>query len=143
MTWCKRSLRSLSIREQESVADPKEGCYEDKGDEDGEAGGSSVLVDGDEGLEFVRDGKKCKVQFLDADVKRPLASARATVDERNIVVFGPQESYIENTNTGQRIPMNRKQGVFVVQLDARAGARSTKTVRFDEPNPDSILRRPA
>ena len=48
------------------------------------------------------------MKFLDADVKRPLASVRAIVDEGNIVVLGLQESYIENTSTGERIPMNRK-----------------------------------
>ena len=29
----------------------------------------------------------------------------------------------------------------MVQLDARAGTISTKTVKFDEPNMDSVLRR--
>ena len=55
-------------------------------------------------------------------------------------MFSPQESHIENTSTGWRIPMNRRQGVFVVQLDARAGTRSTKTVKFDEPNTNSVFR---
>ena len=36
---------------------------------------------GDARLEFVRDGRKCDVKFFDADVKRPLASVSATVDE--------------------------------------------------------------
>ena len=58
----------------------------------------------------------------------------ATVDEGIIVLFGLEESYIENTSTGQRIRMNRRQGVFVVQLDGQAGSRATKHVRFDEPN---------
>ena len=47
------------------------------------------------------------MRFLDADVKRPLASVSADVDEGNIVVFGPQASYVENSSAGQRIPMNR------------------------------------
>ena len=64
----------------------------------------------------------------------------AIVDEGNIVVFRPQEPHIENTRTGWRIPMNRRQGVFVVQLDARAGTRSSKTVKLDEPNTNSVFR---
>ena len=56
------------------------------------------------------------MKFLDADVKRLLVSVSATVDEGNIVVFGPQESYIENTSTG---------------------SRTTKNVRFDEPIDDA------
>ena len=92
------------------------------------ASGSQIHVEGDARLDFVLHGKKCNMKFFDADVKRPLASVRATVDKENIVAFGTQESYIENTSTGQRISMNRRQGVLVVQLDARAGTRSTKTV---------------
>ena len=49
-------------------------------------------------------------------------------------MFGPQESFIENTGIGQRIPMSRRTAVFVVQVEAQAGSKSTKHVRFDEPN---------
>ena len=107
------------------------------------ANGSPIHVQRDARLEFVRDGKHCNMKFLDADVKRPLASVSAIADWGISVAFGPQESYIKNTSTGQRIPMHRRQGVFVVQLDARAGTRSTNTVRFGEPNTDSVFRRPA
>ena len=62
-------------------------------------------------LEFVEDGRICNMKFLDADVKKPLASECAIVDEGNMVVFGPQESYIENTRTAQRIPTNRRQRI--------------------------------
>ena len=90
-------------------------------------------------LEFVRDGKKwCNMELLDADVKRPLASVSAIVDEGNIVVFGPQESHIENTSTGQRIPTIRRKGVFVVRLDAQAGSSTAKIVKFDEPNTNEV-----
>ena len=58
-------------------------------------------------------------------------------------MFGPQESHIEKMSTGQRIPLNRRQGVFVVQLDARAGTRLTKTAKFDEPNTNLVFRWPA
>ena len=60
---------------------------------------------------------------LESDVNISSASASAIVDDGNMVVFGLQESYIENTSTGQRTPMNRWHGVFVVQLDARQGTR--------------------
>ena len=36
------------------------------------------------------------------------------------VVFGRRESYIENEGTGQRIPMERRKGVFVIWLGAQA-----------------------
>ena len=38
------------------------------------ASSSPLRVEGDARLEFVRGGKKCNMKFLDADVKRPLAS---------------------------------------------------------------------
>ena len=81
--------------------------------------------------------------FLDADVKRLLAHVGATVDEGNVVVFGQQDSYIENMSTGHRIPMRRRNGAFVVQLDAQDRAETTKKVRFDVPNTTSVFRREA
>ena len=45
------------------------------------------------------------MKFLDADVKRPLASVRAIMDEGNVVVSGQHESFIENVSTGQRFPL--------------------------------------
>ena len=45
--------------------------------------GDPIRVEGDAKLEFVWDGRKCTMKFLDADVKRPLASVSATVDEGN------------------------------------------------------------
>ena len=64
------------------------------------ANGSPILVEGDARLEFIRDGMKCSMKFLDADVKRPLASVSAIVDEGNAVVFGQHESLIKNVSTG-------------------------------------------
>ena len=72
----------------------------------------------------------CSVIFLDADVKRPLASVSAIVDEGNVVVFGQDESFIENTNTGQRIPMSRRDGVFVMRLDAQPCSKAAGSVGF-------------
>ena len=37
------------------------------------ANGSPIRVEGDARLEFMRDGMKCSLKFLEADVKRPLA----------------------------------------------------------------------
>ena len=56
------------------------------------ANGSPIRVEGDARLEFIRDGMKCSMKFLDADVKRTLASVSAIVDEGNVVVFGQHES---------------------------------------------------
>ena len=90
------------------------------------ANGSPIRVEGDARLEFIRDGMKCSMKFLDADVKRPLASVSAIVDEGNVVVFGQHESFIENVSTGQR------NGVFVMRLDTQPCQKTTKSVRFNE-----------
>ena len=96
------------------------------------ANGSPIRVEGDARLEFIRDGMKCSIKFLDADVKRPLASVSAIVDEGNVVVFGQHESFIENVSTGQKIPMCRRNGVFVMRLDTQPCQKTTKSVRFNE-----------
>ena len=80
------------------------------------ANGSPIRVEGDARLEFIRDGMKCSMKFLDADIKRPMASVSAIVDEGNVVVFGQHESFIENISTGQWIPMCRRNGVFVIAI---------------------------
>ena len=98
------------------------------------ANGSPIRVGGDAKLEFIRDGTKCSMKFLDVDVKTPLASVSAIVDEGNVVVFGQHESFIENTSTGQRIPMCRRNGVFVMRLDAQPCQKAAKSVRFSEEN---------
>ena len=69
------------------------------------------------------------MNFLDADVRRPLASVSAIVDEGNTVVFGPEKSYIENRETGQRIGMERNNGVFVLKLDAEEVTQRRKELR--------------
>ena len=45
------------------------------------ANGSPIRVEGDARLDFILDGMKCSMKFLDADVKRLLASVSAIVDE--------------------------------------------------------------
>ena len=50
-------------------------------------------------MAFERGGRRSNMKFLDADVRRLLVSVSAIVDDENVVVFGPQEAYIENTST--------------------------------------------
>ena len=75
------------------------------------------------------------MKFLDADVKRPLASVAAMVDEGNRVIFASQNSYVENVATGERIPMRRKNGVFVLELEAgndKVGNKRTSNMDIGE-----------
>ena len=62
------------------------------------------------------------MKFLDADVKKPLGAVSAMEDEGNTVVFSRKwGSYVENDKTGERIPMVRKGGVYVMVLNAVDG----------------------
>ena len=65
---------------------------------------------------------------MDADVKRPVASMITIVAEGDVVVFGPHDHYTENVNNGKWIPMCRRKGVLVVQLDAQECSRTTQSV---------------
>ena len=82
------------------------------------ANGSPIHVEGEATLNFKRNGKQCAMRFLDADVKRPLAAVSAIVDEGNTVVFSARGAYIENDVTKEKIPMIRRNGVFILELEA-------------------------
>ena len=47
----------------------------------GETGSGAIQVEGDAKLEFSRDGNRCCMKCFDADVKKPLASVSAIVDD--------------------------------------------------------------
>ena len=100
-----------------------------------------IHVEEEKKLEFIWNGKKHHIGFLRADLLRPLASVSSIVDGGNIVVNGPQDSYIENRSTGQRMPMSRRNGVFVMQLKAQPSTDATRRVRFHAQNMNSVLRR--
>ena len=83
------------------------------------ANGTEIEVDGEAVLEFIRQGRKCRMKFLDSDVKKPLAAAGEIVEQGNSVVLSNKwGSYIENDATGEKIPLTKKNGVFVMRLEA-------------------------
>ena len=84
------------------------------------ANGTNIEVRGEALLEFDVKGRKCDMKFLDADVKKPLAAVSAMTDAGNTVVFsGKWGSYIENDQTGERIPLEKRGGTYVMVLEAR------------------------
>ena len=89
-------------------------------------------------IQFVKDDptvKNHESRRVGFSIIRPEFEAKnVQTPEGNIIVFGVQESYIENAGTRQRIPTSRRKCVLVVQLDAQPGSRMAKNVRFDEPN---------
>ena len=57
------------------------------------------------------------MNFLDADVRRPLGAVSAIVDGGNTVVFSGRGSAIVNDATGEKIPLVRKGGVYVMAAE--------------------------
>ena len=101
------------------------------------ANGTTIEVEGEAMLEFEMGGKKCGMKFLDADVKKPLGAVSAMEDEGNTVVFSKKwGSYVENDATGERIPMVRKGGVYVMVLQAVDGKGNKVKKMKDEDNVD-------
>ena len=91
------------------------------------ANGTDIPITGEKVVKFLNGGRRCGMKFLVTTVRKPLAAVSAIVDEGNIVVFGPDKygSYIQNIATGDRMPMRRKKGTFVIDADF-AGAMMKK-----------------
>ena len=81
------------------------------------ANGSPIEVEGEAALHFKRGQRRCAMRFLDADVRRPLSVVSAMVDEGNEVVFRRSGSFVRNEKTKEKIPMERRGGVYVMELD--------------------------
>ena len=72
------------------------------------------------------------MKILDADVKRPLASVSATLSTGNMVVVGPQESCIEDTSIGQRIPMSQEECSVCCAQGRTSVFENGENEKFDE-----------
>ena len=70
------------------------------------------------------------MKFLDADVKKPLASVTATIDEGNIVVFEPQESYDE-PNLNQMTLASRRPACTRMWTKFVNGVRPKQTMKHE------------
>ena len=82
------------------------------------ANGTDIKVEGEATLNFEMNGKRCGMTFLDSDVKKPLGAVSAMEDAGNTVVFSRKWGrYIENDETGERIPMERINGTYVMKVN--------------------------
>ena len=91
------------------------------------ANGTDIAVEGEAVLEFVAgNGKKGTMNFLDADVKKPLAAVSAMEDEGNTVCFSKKWGrFIENDTTGDRIYFERRGGTYVMKMKVDKGKKVT------------------
>ena len=85
------------------------------------ANGNGMTHYGQKTLSFGTKGtqKRKAMRFQVTDVKKPLASVARIIDEGSRVVFGPGAGgcFIENLRTGEKIPMTRERGSFVLEGD--------------------------
>ena len=59
------------------------------------------------------------IKFQVTDVKKPLVSVARIVEKGNEVHFGPGKdgNFIRNLRTGEKIPLKRKRGGYVMEVD--------------------------
>ena len=83
------------------------------------ANGTPIANYGQKVVKFKVNGRRCSMQYNVADVKKPLAAVSSIVDEGNRVVFEPglKTSYIENLKSGERLPLLRENGTFVLEME--------------------------
>ena len=91
--------------------------HADKGRKYYAVNGATVEDEGRREPELITtDGKKRKIGFSVASVRRALLSVSKSIDMGNRVVFDADGSYIENKMSGERTAVERKNGVFTMRF---------------------------
>ena len=79
--------------------------------------GATVEDEGRRAPELITsDGKKRKIGFSVAGVRRALLSVSKSIDHGNRVIFDSDGSYVENKKSGERTAIERKNGVFTMKF---------------------------
>ena len=70
------------------------------------------------------------MKFNVAEVKKPLASAAKVVSAGNRICMGPtpNENFIENTSTGEKIELRIESGTYVFDVEYEDGELGTITL---------------
>ena len=70
-------------------------------------------------VDFENGGKAMSMGFHATTVKKPLAAVCRISDQGNKVCFGPkpEDNYIQNVQTGEKIKMVRGKGSYVLEID--------------------------
>ena len=71
-----------------------------------------------------KNGMRMNVISQTANVTKPLAAAREIIKAGNRIVLDEDTSYIENKTTNKRIPIDRKNDMFVVTLQVKKEHKS-------------------
>jgi len=70
-------------------------------------------------VDFSNDGKPLSMKFHATNVKKPLAAVCRITQCGNRVCFGPrpEDNYIENVETNEKIQMKKERGTYVLEVD--------------------------
>ena len=66
-------------------------------------------------------GQKLKMRITVVDVSKVLASVSKICECGNRVIFDEAGSYIEDKHTGERTPLHKRNGVYVMNMKIRKG----------------------
>jgi hypothetical protein len=97
------------------------------------ANGTRMANYGGTKVKFKNQGKVKAMNFSVTDCKKPLAAVSKIVDKGNRVVFDNEESFIENKKTGERIPLERERGTYVMVVEFEMDAREDSETVFRRP----------
>ena len=76
------------------------------------------------GLVKAEGGKRMRIKFQVADVKKPLLSVKRLVEKGNRVTFSEKGSYIINDKTGDRLELKENgKGSYVMDVDFVGGGK--------------------
>ena len=83
--------------------------------------------------------KHMEMGFEVCDVRRALAAVSRITAKGNRVAFGPEteDNFIENVKTGQKIPMRKKGGAYVVDV-ALVGSGQKTEITIDSAAEESV-----
>ena len=74
-------------------------------------------------------GRRMRIKFQVADVKKPLMSVKRLVERGNRVVFSNGGSYIVNDKTGDRLELRENgKGSYIMDVDFVGGGKGRITV---------------
>ena len=81
------------------------------------AGSKGIPNEGQQELLFYNDeGAPVPMRYQVAEVRKPLTSVSKICDRGNRVTFCRNGSYVQNLFTGQRTPLRREGGVYMLDL---------------------------
>ena len=81
------------------------------------ANGASILNMGERRCDMMTEGSGVpkKITFQVADVHKPLLSITRLADNGYVCALGGKGGYLEDTVTGERVPLYRKNNLYVMK----------------------------